>query len=101
MLSRVQFAQALAGDRVTNVRWDVAAWATANNLTTADSIVDYFNQLLFQGKMAASNRSLLIQFATTDDAGNPLPLDRARSDYVARVRELVGLILSMPQWHYQ
>ena len=101
MLSRVKFAQSLAGDRINSVRWDVNAWRTANGLSTADSIVDYFNQLLFHGKMAASNRALLINFATTDDLGIPLPLDPSRTDYQARVRELVGLILSMPQWHYQ
>ncbi len=101
MLSRIKFAQSIAGDRITNVRWDVNAWRTANGLSSADSIVDYFNELLFHGKMAASNRALLINFATTDDLGAPLPLDPSRSDYAARVRELVGLILSMPQWHYQ
>ncbi|MCC7375024.1 MAG: DUF1800 family protein [Verrucomicrobiales bacterium] len=101
LLARIQFAQDLPGNRVNNVRWDVAAWITANGLTTAESIVEYFNQLLYQGAMSASNRELLIRFATTDDTGNPLALDPARADYGTRVRELVGLILSMPQWHYQ
>jgi hypothetical protein len=101
LLARIQFAQDLPANRVNNVRWDVAAWVTANGLTTAESIVDYFNQLLYQGSMSPSNRDLLIRFATTDDAGVPLALDSQRADYATRVRELVGLILSMPQWHYQ
>jgi uncharacterized protein (DUF1800 family) len=101
MLARIQFAQALAGNRVNGVSWDTAAWLSARNLTTAESIVDYFNQLLFQGQMADSNRRLLIEFASTDDAGNPLPFSPQRGDYLRRVRDLVGLILSMPQCHYQ
>lgn len=101
MLTRMQFGQALSTDGVAGVRWDAAAWLTAQGLTSAEAIVDHFDRLLFQGSMAPSNRSLLIQFATTDDAGNPLPLVPTRSDFAGRVRELVGLILSMPQWHFQ
>ncbi|MCI0536061.1 MAG: DUF1800 domain-containing protein, partial [Verrucomicrobiales bacterium] len=101
MLERIKFAQALSENRISGIGWDVARFINANQLTTADSIVDYFDRLLHAGKMAASNRRLLIEFATTDEQGRPLPLDPARSDYQRRVRELVGLILSMPQWHYQ
>lgn len=101
LLARIQFAQDLPGNRVNNVRWDVVAWTSANGLTTAESIVEYFNQLLYQGSMSPANRDLLIRFATMDDNGNPLALDPQRNDYATRVRELVGLILSMPQWHYQ
>jgi uncharacterized protein (DUF1800 family) len=101
LLSRIKFAQDLSADRVEDVSWNLPAWATANNLASAESIVDYFDRLLFQGSMAPSNRSLLIEFVTTDDRGNPLPLSPQRNDYGRRVRELIGLILSMPQWHYQ
>ncbi|MCC6232593.1 MAG: DUF1800 family protein, partial [Verrucomicrobiales bacterium] len=101
LLARMDFAQTLSADRVNDVRWDLTAWLAANQLSSAASIVDYFNQLLFQGAMPASNRELLIRFGTTDDAGNPLPLEPNRSDYAARVRELVGFILSVPQWHFQ
>jgi len=101
MLERIKFSQALSENRVNNVTWDVAGFVNANGLSTAESIVDYFNRLLHAGKMAPSNRSLLIGFATTDEQGNPLALTPARNDYQRRVRELIGLILSMPQWHYQ
>jgi uncharacterized protein (DUF1800 family) len=101
MLSRIKFAQSLASDRVSSIKWDFAAWRSANNISNADSIVDYFNKLLFQGEMDAANRALLIKFVTTDDNGAPLALDPLKNDYEPRVRELIGLILSMPQWHYQ
>lgn len=101
MLARVQFAQAISSDRLEGIRWNFAAWRAANNITTAESIIDYFDKLLFQGKMSTGNRELLLKFVTTDDNGAPLALDPTRAGYEARVRELVSLILSMPQWHFQ
>lgn len=101
MLERLQFAQALPSDKLTGIRWDAAAWAKANNITTAESAVEYFNQLLFHGNLSASNKQILVDFASTDDTGKPLPFDPARSDYPTRLRELVGIVLSLPQWHFQ
>ncbi|MBL9127426.1 MAG: DUF1800 family protein [Verrucomicrobiales bacterium] len=101
MLERIQFAQALPTERLTSVKWDALAWARANGITGADSVIAYFNRLLFNDAMAESNKRILVQFATTDEAGNPLPFEPSRADYAARLRELVGMILSMPQWHFQ
>lgn len=101
LLARIQFAQELAGGRVSGVAWNAAAWAQARQLTSAEAIIEYFNRLLFQGAMAPSNRELLLRFATTDDDDNPLPFDPSRGDFGTRVRELVSLILAMPQWHFQ
>jgi uncharacterized protein (DUF1800 family) len=101
LLARMQFAQDLAGNRVPNLRWNVETWASAHQLTSAEAIVDYLDRLLFQGRMDPANKNLLVQFATTDDAGNPLPFAPGRTDFARRARELVGMIFSMPQWHYQ
>jgi hypothetical protein len=101
MLERIKFSQALAENSNNNLKWDAKSFLNNNQLNSAEAIVNYFNQLLFQGKLSADTRSLLIEFVTTDDQGNPLVLDQARTDYVRRVQELVGLILSLPQWHYQ
>ncbi len=101
LLARIQFVQDLSANRLNSVRWDTSSWALTNGLTSAEAIVEHFNHLLFQEGLAPANRSLLIQFATTDDSGNPLPMSPDRADFARRVRELVGLILSMPPWHYQ
>ena len=37
----------------------------------------------------------------TDEDGQSAPLDRRRTDFEPRVRALVGLVLSMPQWNFQ
>jgi len=101
LLERIQFAQALPAERLTGIKWDAATWARTNNITTADSAVEYFNRLLFHGSMSTANQQVLVDFATTDVAGNPLPLEPARADFAPRLRELVGMIFSMPQWHFQ
>lgn len=101
LLSRLRFAQDLPTGNVGDVTWDAAAWARAHQITTAESVIDYFDQLLFHGRMPAANRRILVDFATTDDAGKPLPFDPQRGDYQARLRALVGMILSTPQWQFQ
>ncbi len=101
LLARMQFTQSLTTGRVTDVRWDVNAWLAANRLASPEAILDHLNTVLFNGAMSQANRELLLRFARTDDNGNPLPLDPARADYAQRVREWVGFILSMPQWHFQ
>ncbi len=101
LLERIQFAQALPADRITGVKWDALTWARNHGITTAEAAIDYFDHLLFHDSMSAANKDILVRFATTDADGNPLPFDPARSDFAARLRELVGMILSMPQWHFQ
>ena len=70
-------------------------------MESAEEIVDYFNDLLFQRTLPEENRQQLVEFANTDDNYNPRALDPGRSDYNRRVRELIGLMLSLPQWHFQ
>src|SRR5690606_3897117 len=101
LLARIKFAQSLTLNRIDDVDWDVDAWLTEHQLSSAESIIDYFDQLLFGGEMPAANRDVLLTFANTDVNGAPLPLDPSRTDYEGRIRELVSLILSNPQWHYQ
>ena len=64
-------------------------------------IIDYFNALLFPSTLPEANRLQLIEYAETDDNYNSRSLNPSRSDYDRRVRELIGLMLSMPQWHFQ
>ncbi len=101
LLERIQFAQALPAERLTGIKWDAVAWAQANNITSAESAVEYFNRLLFHGSLPAASKQVLVDFANTDVAGNPLPFLPTRTDFATRLRELVGMIFSMPQWHFQ
>ena len=58
-------------------------------------------QLLFQNTLPSANRTLLLEYLNTDDNGNPLPFSSSRGDFERRVEELVGVMLSMPQWSFQ
>lgn len=73
-----------------------------HNLTTAEDVIEYFNQLLFQGLLAEGQQQLLRRFAHTDEEGNPSPLEDLReSQRLTRLRQTVALILASPGFHFQ
>ena len=45
--------------------------------------------------------NVLVTYGNTDSAGATSPLNPALTAHATRVRELVGLILSLPQWQFQ
>jgi len=94
--------EVMAANRNTNYRWDTQTFLEAWDLKTPKEIIDAFDDILFQRTLSAANKDLLFQHLTTDENGNPSPLDRANTeDYQRRVQELAGLILSLPRWHFQ
>ncbi|MGE3165562.1 MAG: DUF1800 family protein [Planctomycetota bacterium] len=101
MLERINFARRLAANEDSDYNWSTLAFLTANGATAAAEIVDLFDDLMFQGNLSLSNKSLLLEFVETNNSGQPQALDPAATDYAQRVRNLVGLLLSMPQWHFQ
>ena len=66
-----------------------------------ESIVNYFDKLLFQESLTTEQRGILLDFVNSNAVGRPRKLDPASASYLERVQELVGLILSMPQWQFQ
>ncbi len=102
MLERIEFVNALAENDNTAYTWDAASFLQAWNLQEPEQIVDFFDEMLYQRTLSDANRSLLLQYLTTDDAGQPEPLDSSNTSGVQqRVQELIGLMLSLPQWHFQ
>jgi hypothetical protein len=101
LLERLRFCQDLAQNQRAGLSWDPAAALPAAALTSADRLIEHFNQVLLQGALSPADRALLLDYVTTDDAGTPLPLVPGRADFTRRVRELTGLILSLPQWQIQ
>jgi hypothetical protein len=51
--------------------------------------------------MTEERRAVLVRFANTNDLGMEAPLDPGQRDYLSRVRDLVALVLAMPQVHQQ
>ncbi len=101
MLSRIEFARELADNGDRDYTWDTDSFLAERGLTTAEAVVDYFSGLLYQGSLPATNRAQLIEFLNSDSSGNPLTFSLARTDAERRVRELVGLLLSLPLWNFQ
>ena len=66
-----------------------------------ESIVNYFDRLLFQESLTVEQRGILLDFVNSNAIGRPRKLDPASTTYLQQVQELVGLILSMPQWQFQ
>ena len=66
-----------------------------------ESVVNYFDRLLFQESLTEEQRGILLDFVNSNAVGRPKKLDPASNSYLQQVQELVGLILSMPQWQFQ
>ena len=72
-----------------------------HSLESAEDIIGYFDQLLLSGSMSEHSRTILMDYASTVPNGNRSPFRPNRRDYERRAGELIGLILAMPEGHYQ
>ncbi len=103
LLQRIEFSRSMANSATSTGTYffDLNAWVAANNLTSAAAIVNHFNQKFYQGSLLPEHVNVLVTYGNTDANGNPSTLNPALTAHAARVRELVGLILSLPHWQYQ
>ncbi len=102
MLERIEFVSELAENRNTDYTWDTVGMIDARDLQRPEQIVDFFNEILYQGMLSETTTDLLLQYLTTDQEDQPTPLDRTNTnDYRQRIEALIALMLSLPQWHYQ
>jgi hypothetical protein len=101
LLARIEFVRALTGNADTNFGWDPIGYLNSRGLETPEQIVAFFDELLLEGTMHPSTRTLFIEFLTTDEADNPIGFSSLRQDFRSRVEAFVGILLSMPQWQFQ
>ena len=102
MLERIEFVNALAENRSGDFAWNSLGLLDAGGIDTPEGIVDFFDEILFQGTLPEANRNLLLKYLTTDEDGQPKALERAdEEDFQSRIEGLVGLMLSLPQWNFQ
>ncbi|MBT5926176.1 MAG: DUF1800 family protein [Verrucomicrobia bacterium] len=103
MLERLDFATALtrhSGNQYMR-SWSIGRYLRQHDLETEEEILNHFNQLLFNGSLPKDTRDLILNFARTVENGRRIVLSPERSDYLPRVGELIGLILAIPEMHYQ
>jgi hypothetical protein len=102
MLERIDFVRELAENRNNKYTWEMPDVVEKRRNQTAEKIVEFFNKLLYQNTLTEADKELLVKYLKTDDNGNPISLDNLNmEDYRRQIRETVGLMLSMPQWHFQ
>lgn len=103
LLERMKFSQSLGlNDSFSRSDWDIDAMLSANGISTPDELIDYFEALLFDGTLGMVRRSVLIEFAGSDETGALSPFENlAPAAQTTRLRELTGLILATPEFQYQ
>ncbi|MBI4603763.1 MAG: DUF1800 family protein [Planctomycetes bacterium] len=100
--SRVAFAAALSeGASGSDPCWDPVTLLEGSSLESPEAIAGALDDLLFQGTLPAHAKAVVQDYLTTGDDGKPLPLRRDGPDFLPRLRQAVGLMLSLPQWQYQ
>ncbi|MFQ5654514.1 MAG: DUF1800 family protein [Planctomycetota bacterium] len=62
-----------------------------------EAVAEFWLQTTYQHSHTMAERALVIDYLSRNDEGIPAPLDPAAPDYEARIRALVGYILSAPQ----
>ena len=102
MLERIDFVRGLAENRETEYGWDVLTFYNMRKLPTAQEIIADFDDLLYQGTLSEANKQLLLDYLLSDDEGTPLPLNRSDAGkFQQSIQETLGLMLALPQWHFQ
>ncbi len=100
LLEKVNFVAKLSNSNADYLEdWDVGDFLQRHGLEGVEDIGHHFNRLLTNGNMPEHRRAVLLDFANRN--GARIPLQPRRSGDKRRVEELIGLILAIPEGHYQ
>lgn len=103
LLERMKFSQSLADDGdYSGTNWDIETFLSTNQLQTTEDVIEYFNTTLFQGQMTEQRKAVFLEYAnTTLDGSVSIADGLGRSARLSRMRAMVALILSSPEFQYQ
>jgi uncharacterized protein (DUF1800 family) len=101
LFDRVGFVRKLATGDHDSAGWAPLDFIDAHGLSTAAEIVNHFDNLLFSETLDEATKTLLVDFLETAPDGQRLDIFADHSLLEERVGAFVGLLLSMPQWHFQ
>ena len=110
-LERMRFAQDL-GDNIFGsfAVWPADEFDLLPESQTSDALITYFDTVVFGGSLSAETKAIIETFANTaysiEDDGTvtsePSPFEDLRfGTRRTRLRETVGLILALPEFHLQ
>ena len=103
LLERLKLAQGLA-DNLSHSRgdWDIDAFLNEFTILTPDDMIDHFDSILFDNKLGTVRRSVMLDYANTDDNGAASPFTGLTSNAQSnRLRDLAAIILSAPEFQFQ
>jgi len=98
LITRYNFAALAARDGYTGIKTDVAGLLARRNLTTAPEIVDYFTDLMLDGDLTPGQRQVLLDYLLKQDNGTRGTFTLNEATINKKVRGLVYLIATMPQY---
>jgi hypothetical protein len=110
LLERMRFCQATASNASFGATtWDALDFLADNGLGSTPAapdeianLIDHFDRTVFLGTLTEERRAVILDFANTDNAGNPSPFaGLSGAGRRQRLEETVGLILATPEFHYQ
>lgn len=98
LVTRYNFAAAAARDAYTGISIDVAGMLSARGLTTAASIVDFFAEVMVDNDLTAGQRQTLLDYLAKQDNGNTGPFTLNDLTINKKVRGLIYLLATTPQY---
>jgi hypothetical protein len=98
LLSRYNFAAAAARDAYPAVSLDVSRLLRQRDLTSAEAIVDFFLDLMVDGDVTAAQRQTLLDYLVLNDNGSRAAFQLNEPTITKKVRGLLHLIATMPQY---
>ncbi|MEC9476745.1 MAG: DUF1800 family protein [Planctomycetota bacterium] len=101
LLERVNFARRFASNVDNDYRWTVENFVDPALGLGSVEVIEIFDEVLFQGSLTEAEKCVVIDYLETDLDGLAWPLNPDATDYLARIRDMVGFMLSMPRWQFQ
>lgn len=101
LLERVNFARRFASNVDNDYQWNISNFIDISQNLGAVEVIDIFDEVLFQNTLTESEKCIVIDYLETDLDGLPWPLDPTASDYLNRIRDMVGFMFSLPRWQFQ
>jgi hypothetical protein len=77
---------------------DMEAWLTSRKITTAEAVVDHFAQRFLDGQVSAEEKAAFVQFLNSSPDGKAKPFVLNHDTFNLRVRDLIHLMMSTPEY---
>jgi uncharacterized protein (DUF1800 family) len=101
VLLRFNFALAIATQRNNNEfvrRSDLDTWLTKNEIKSADDVLDYYARLLLDGQLPLEAQSKFLDYMNRDGRNMPVPFKLTADMVNTKVRGLLHLMMTMPEY---